>query len=489
VRLTILLALALLVPTWGTAADAKPNILIIIADDLSWHDVACFGGPTGALTPHLDGLAAQGMRLTRFYSPASVCSPTRQALLTGLYPVRSGAYPNHAVVRAGTRSLPFHLQALGYRTGCFGKTHFGPDASYPFDVMGGFLTRKERKKEKAGGGEDGGVEDEELDLGALKTFIADAASRNQPFCAYVAPHDPHSPWTTGDRAPYDAAKLVLPPYLVDTPLTRSDLVDYYAEVSHLDSTVGTVLSILEKSGLSGNTLVMFFSEQGSSMPHGKWTLYDPGIKVAAIARWPGHIAAGSTNPALVQYIDVLPTIVAAAGGDPAALDAGCPDADGRTGLDGRSYLAALAGKSTALRDVVFAEHTTRGIIKGSELYASRAVFDGRWKLIANLEPDAAFHNDTSDGALLRSWRQKGKEGDAFAAEQVARIAHRPALELYDLQADPWELTNVAARAENAAVIATLHARLDAWMKQQGDRGDQTEREAKEHQGSGKRAEK
>ncbi|HEX3134661.1 MAG TPA: sulfatase-like hydrolase/transferase, partial [Planctomycetota bacterium] len=158
----------------------------------------------------------------------------------------------------------------------------------------------------------------------------------------------------------------------------------------------------ERTGAASNTLVLFFSEQGSSVPHGKWTFYDPGIRVAAIARWPSHIAPGSTNPALTQYVDVLPTLVAAAGGDPTTIDPGCPDTDGHTAIDGRSFLAVLQGKTTTLRDLVFAEHTTRGIIKGSEAYASRAVCDGRWKLILNLHADSLFHNDISDNAILRS---------------------------------------------------------------------------------------
>lgn len=141
-----LLALMLtVIANLSYATDAKPNVLIIIADDLTWHDVACFGGPTNAHTPHLDVLAAQGMRLTRFYSPAAVCSPTRQALLTGLYPVRSGAYPNHTMVRAGTRSMPFYLNQIGYRTGRFSKTHFAPKASYPFDVETEFAEKGDKK--------------------------------------------------------------------------------------------------------------------------------------------------------------------------------------------------------------------------------------------------------------------------------------------------------------------------------------------------------
>lgn len=465
------------------AGESKPNVLIIIADDLAWHDVACFGGPTDARTPHLDALAAQGMRLTRFYSPAAVCSPTRQALLTGLYPVRSGAYPNHAMVRAGVRSLPHHLKALGYRTGCFGKTHFSPESSYPFDVRTGFGKKGDKKvggKNNADQPADGGgaQEDGEIDLKKLSAFME---NQEQPFCAYLAPHEPHSPWTVGDRSPYDAAKLTLAPHLVDTPETRAALVAYYAEVTHLDRTVGDVMAALERSGQAANTLVLFVSEQGSSVPHGKWTLYDPGIRVAAIARWPGKIAAGSTTAALVQYVDVLPTLIAAAGGDPTTIDPGCPDALGRTPIDGRSFLDVLLGKSTSHREVVFAQHTTNGITKGSKAYASRAVCDGRWKLIWNLHADEVFTNAISEGAMLKSWRAKGEAGDSFAAAQAARYGRRPEWELYDLQADPWELTNVAAQPEHAATITALRAQLDAWMQQQGDRGDQTEREAQQHQ--------
>lgn len=184
-------------------------------------------------------------------------------------------------------------------------------------------------------------------------------------------------------------------------------------------------------------------------------------------------------------MDVLPTLVESAGGDPAAIDPGCPDATGQIAIDGRSFLPVLQSRTVTLRDEVYAQHTTRGIIRGSEAYASRAVCDGRWKLIINLHADAVFHNDISDKQILRSWRAKGKDGDPFAAEQSARYSRRPATELYDLETDPWELTDLAAKMEYSMRLATLREKLDAWMKQQGDRGDATERDAKSHQGSGR----
>lgn len=462
------------------AADSKPNFVIFIADDLTWHDVACFGGPTSAKTPNLDRLASEGVKLTSFFSPASVCSPTRQALLTGMYPIRTGAYPNHSQVQKGTRSLPYYLKELGYKTACVGKQHFGPPASYPFDAN---IAMMGDQTVATGGGED--KEDGDLNVPGAEQFIQ--ANTNNPFCLYFATHEPHGPWTKGDPSAYDPAKVKLPPYLIDTPETRRGVAAYLAEVTYMDAQVGQVMATLERTGHTKDTLILFVSEQGSSVPQGKWTCYDPGIRVAAIARWPGKIKPGTENAALVQYVDVLPTLIAAAGGNTSKIDTGCPDAEGKRGFDGMSMLDVLLGKTSHLRDYVFAQHTTRGINKGSKAYGTRAVRDARWKLIVNLEPQEKFQNAISGGGVLRSWAKKGEEGDALARTLAERYITRPAVELYDLQNDPWELTNVADKKENAPTITRLRTQLDAWMKQQGDKGHQTEMEAFDHQGNrGKR---
>ncbi|MDQ3812357.1 MAG: sulfatase atsG, partial [Armatimonadota bacterium] len=135
------------------------------------------------------------------------------------------------------------------------------------------------------------------------------------------------------------------------------------------------------------------------------------------------------------------------------------------------------------RDFVFAEATSRGIIAGPEAHGIRAVADERWKYILNLNPNAVFTNMETNTPLFKSWIKKG-ETDAFAREQAWRYQHRPAVELYDLQNDPFELKNLAEQPDQKSNLTRLRAALDAWMKEQGDEGVKTEMEAREHQGSG-----
>ncbi len=470
---TLLLLGILLAPLAAAETQpAKPNIVIFIADDFCGYDVACFGGPTGARTPNLDRLAREGMKLTGCYNSSTVCAPTRQSLLTGMYPVRTGAYANHSAVRTGTNTLPNHLKALGYRTACIGKEHFAPRESYPFDL------REAAGAKKAGAtgkqGSDGEGDDGELNLKAFEAF---AVKDGAPFCAYLATHEPHGPHNKGDPSAHDPKTFVLPPYMPDTPETRRQLQGYYAEIDVMDQQVGEVMRILERTGQAANTLMIFVSEQGGGSPFSKFTLYNPGIHAAAIARWPGHIKACSSSPALMQYEDILPTILAAAGADPAQIDTGCPDANGGTRFDGRSALEVLLGKTDHLRDHVFGQNTMLGVNGITTPYASRMVCDGRWKLIVNYHSSSIFPHF----GLAKTWKTAGENGNAFAASQAARYAKRPETELYDLQSDPWELQSVAENDGNKDIVTKLRAQLDAWLKQQGDDPVKTESEAYQHQ--------
>lgn len=449
----------------AATATARPNFLLIVADDLTWRDLGCAGNPD-VQTPHIDRLAREGMSLRQMFTPAPTCSPLRHALYTGLFPIRSGAYPNHTRVYDGTASIFTHLKAIGYRVALQGKSHVGPPATFNYETLPGHVDNTP----------------------ALAEFIN--RDKSQPWFAVVASNDPHSPWTRGPNNLYDPARLKVPSYLHDNAVTRKDLAAYYAEVSQLDSQVGQALAALEKSGQADNTLVLFVSEQGSSIPYGgKWSLYDNGIRASAFARWPGKIAAGATTDALIQYVDVPPTFLELAGVDPTKIDTGCPDATGKRGFDGRSFLAVLRGQTNQLRDYVFAQHTTVGIIGFKEPYPMRAVRDSRYKFIRNLAPENTYWIAGIHGTpIFKSWEQDAVNDPALAA-RMKWLSHRPGEELYDLATDPDETRNLAADPSFVKIKTRLARELDAWITQQGDQGMATELAARARQGAGRNAAK
>ncbi len=418
----------------------RPNILLTIADDQSCIDVGCYGSREVS-TPNIDRLASQGMRFTRAFTATAMCAPMRQQMYTGIFPVRNGAYPNHSRIKPGIKTLPSFFRELGYRVGLAGKRHFGPEESYPFETVG-----------PRG----------ELDFDAIEEFVRRKDA--EPYCLLVCSRQPHGPYDKGDPSRHPPERLTVPPYWVDTPLTRDTLSRYYAEVDYLDGEVGRSMDIVAASGHEARTIFLYCSEQGCGFPFAKWTCYDLGLREAIVVRWPERIRPGAVSNAMVQGVDWLPTLLEAAGAAPP------PD------LDGRSCLAVLEGKTDEHHDVVFGVHTTRGIINGAECYPIRSIRDSRYKLILNLNHESEFRNVVmSDNRhdYWDTWVEKAAT-DPTAARIVERYKRRPAVEFYDIVADPFEQNNLAAVPEHQATIASLRRRLEAFMQQQGDRGNETE---------------
>lgn len=456
IRYLVLLLLGLvLVPAGraqqGAAAGARPpNILLFLADDLTYHDLGSYGN-TEVRTPHLDRLASEGLRFTRAFNSSPMCAPTRMSLYTGIHPVRNGAHPNHSRVYDHIRSMPHYLRPLGYRVALTGKRHEAPEDHFPFDFLGGVH-------------HDGG-RGVDLDLGRVHAFME--AHRDTPWMLVVASNQPHRPWNRGDAAAYDPDALTLPPYFVDTPETRQALARYYAEITYMDDQVGQVLRALEETGQAGHTLVLYLSEQGSNFPHAKWTAYDTGLRSAALVRWPGVVRPGTTSGAIIQYVDVLPTLIEVAGG--------VPDYDI---FDGRSFLPVLRGRRDEHHAYAFGVQTSRGIFDGPRAYGIRTVRSERYRLIWNLNWEEAFQNTVTERfAPYLSWVREAEAGDAFARRRVEAYRQRPQFELYDLVEDPYELNNLAEAPAYQSVFRTLQAALEAWMVQQGDAGVVTEQTA------------
>jgi N-sulfoglucosamine sulfohydrolase len=440
-KLPILLTL---LTTLLTHAGQKPNIVLIIADDCTFRDLGCYGGQ--AHTPHLDKLASEGMRFTRCFQSAPMCSPTRHNIFTGLYPVTSGAYPNHTRVAPGTPSIVQHLKPLGYRVAQSGKTHVSPSSVFAWEKI---------------------PDGRNPDFKKVAGFVEDVSQSDTPFCLLLCSNEPHTPWNLGDPSRYPVDQIKLPPYLLDTPETREGMSKYLAEITYFDDQVGQAVKIIADQELTENTLFLVLSEQGNSLPFAKWTCYDNGLQSGFIARWPGKIKAGSTNPAMVEYIDLLPTFIEVGGGTPPAS------------LQGKSLLPVFAGKERH-KEFVYGIMTTKGIINGSNHYGIRSIRSEKMKYIWNLTPDVEFRNVCMTAPEFVSWERRAKEGNEKALELVKRYKVRPPVELYDVVNDPLELVNLANDPNYQEVQADLDQRLKAWMKSCGDLGQETELRALEH---------
>ncbi|GIW97543.1 MAG: sulfatase atsG [Pirellulaceae bacterium] len=454
-----LISIAMLIGFSSAWCGELPNFVFMIADDCTYLDLEVYGGQ--AKTPHLSRLAEQGMVFTRCFQAAPMCSPTRHNIYTGIYPVKSGAWPNHTCVYPGTRSIAHYLQAAGYRVALSGKTHIAPRESFPFEYDDEFKTADIEAPSP---------------YPTLERLIVESKQAGTPFSIFACSIEPHTPYTKGDPSQYPPESLLLPPNWVDTPETRRAYSRYLAEITYFDSQCGRLLELLDKHGVADNTLVMVVSEQGSSFPFAKWTCYELGLASAMIVRWPGKVAAGARSDALVEYVDVAPTFLDAAGQP-------IPES-----MDGQSFLDVLLGRRTEHKKYTFGIQTTRGINNGSDLFAIRSCGTKRFRYIRNLNPDRVFTNavtktTVAGEGLWDSWLARARQGDAHAAAMVHRYQHRPPQELYDVANDPHCLNNLIDRPDYASLVDELSTALDAWMEAQGDRGVATEAMAHTRQAS------
>lgn len=281
-----------------------------------------------------------------------------------------------------------------------------------------------------------------------------------PRTGLVGTNWPHVPWPKHGIA----SEASLPPTLVDTKETREARSRYLAAVANADRDIGLIYHAAKKN-LGDEVLFAFSSDHGSQFPFGKWNCYDAGVRTPLLVVWPGKVKAGSTSDAMVSWIDMLPTLLEACGGKPSDK------------VSGRSFLPVLLGAKKAHRQRVFLTHSGDG--KMNE-YPIRAVRTEKWKYIRNLNPAREHHthvdmgNAGTDGrAYWDSWVTKARTDDT-ASTVVRRCIMRPAEELYDVIADPWELNNLAANPDHADTVQLLRSYLDVWMQANGDDGLTTE---------------
>ena len=433
--LIIIFARCIIAAASAAPESKRPNVLWIIAED-ACKDFGCYG-TEAARTPNIERFAAESRMYLHAFATAPVCSPSRSAFMTGLYQIRIGAQ-NHRSRRTaeykrapGVRLLTERLREAGYFTANVRKL---PDA----------LGFRGAGKTDWNFYEDGKAFDSDQ-WGDLKS--------HQPFYAQVNLHETHRVYYRAAKNPTDPAKVKLPPYLADDPIIREDWAAYLDEVAELDGKVGALLELLDREGLRENTAVFFFADHGREDFRGKYFAYEQGFETPLIARWPALLKPGSVSGDLVSLIDVHASTLELAGVSSA-------------GLDGIVFL----GPNARRREYVFG---ARDRIDDTPDRV-RTVRDARFKLIRNCQPERPYlqrmaYAEVTNPAYNRM-RQLFAEGKLNADHAKFMAPHRPPEELYDLQADPFELHNLAGDPAHRATLARLRSQLDAWIADTHDQG-------------------
>jgi N-sulfoglucosamine sulfohydrolase len=457
--LLIVVQAAALTESTQAAEAGRPNILLILSDDHSAPFLGCYGDKT-VQTPNLDRFAGEGMRLNRMFTVAPQCVPSRAGYLTGRSAVSArmtrfnSALPRDIVTLpellrseagyfTGVCRRSFHLDGpAGNRVGATGKRVYEEQGLMTFQDRVDFLDRNSPRDQTTP---------------KINEFF-DLAPADKPWFLWVNFNDPHHPWDKNAVQPaYDAAKIAVPAQLPDLPGVRSDMARYLGEIGRMDSEFAEVLDVITKRGRMENTLVVFAGDNGWAFPHGKGSLYDPGLNVPCLVRWPGRIPSGGVSDVLLSGEDVAPTCLEAAG-------VAQPNA-----MTGRSFLPLVTGSEYTPRKYVFAERGVHGSAtfnkqtKASGYDLSRCARSDHHKLIYNCTPWMEYV--PVDSAGDPGWK------DIVAAHQAGKLSPeidaayftqpRPIYELYDLQADPAELHNLAGDKSLASVEAELrHALIE-----------------------------
>jgi len=420
----------------ATRKSASPNFIIIIADDVGWNDLGAYGHPH-IQTPNLDEMAAEGLRFNNAFLTISSCSPSRCSIMTGRYPHATGAGELHQPLPADQVMFPALLKEAGYHTVCAGKWHLGDDAQTAFDAI-------------VGGGPSGC--DQWVDM-------LQKRPKEKPFFMWFAAHDAHRGWnaTTGTFAiakPHKEFDVVVPPFLPDTPEVRQDLMMYYDETTRLDGYVGDVLRELKKQGIEKDTFVLFLSDNGRPFPRCKTTIYDSGVKTPFIVRWPGSVASNMTTDSLVSSVDIAPTILALAG------------LENSPTFQGKSFAPILKDSNVSVRDYVFAEHNWHDYQAHERSVRSQnhLLIRNAFPKLSGSPPADAVRSPTFQAMLALHDAGKLNENQLGCF-----TTPRPAIELYDVEKDPYSLKNIADDPACATVRDKLLKELDAWVVRTNDR--------------------
>lgn len=498
------------------AADKKPNIVLLFADDLGRYASAYSqpGRPSVndiVSTPTFDRIAGEGVLATNAFVSAPSCSPSRAALISGRHFFRNGSHSQLHTPWHGDRAtdpwndvkgFALFLKEAGYHIGWSHKMHISEDRmggkQNNFRKAGGKVNQFSQTVSKAASGAaEGASAKTEIQKGKEKLYLECGENfrqflgkrePGQPFYYSFHPTNPHRKWTKGSGKKLwglDPDKLaeIMPPFLPDVPEVREDLADYLGEGMAFDRCCQEIIAELEKRGELDNTLLIISGDHGApGFPRGKTNCYDFGARVLFAARWPGVIKPKQVVTRPISLIDLAPTFLAAAGLEP------------EKGMNGQNLLPAFqSGDHSQLRGwALIGRETHVNSARGGLPYPTRALRTEDYLVIVNFAPDRTpmgdplkladpnppsneqIENNTRltygdvDAGPTKAWMVKHRDDPKFKKHWDLGFGPRPREEFYDLIGDPHQVNNLAS---NPAYDAIREALRDLLMKQLRDNDD------------------
>ena len=401
----------------------RPNIVIFLADDQSYFDHA-INGNQAVPTPVTEAFSKEALVFDRAYTGQAICAPSRSILYSGLYPIRNGCFINHTSVRPGVQTIAHYLKTLDYDVILAGKSHVNPRDQFPW------TEHMEPVRQS-------GMPRPAIPLEEMDRYIAQ--NKGKPFCMIVASEYPHGPYIR--ETPFSTQDIQLAPYLPGTVSNLNRATQYYASIRQKEREFASVLELIDEHGIRENTLVVYADDHGADM--GKFTVSERGLRVAFMARWPGKVASGRTD-ALTSFVDFVPTAVELAGGTPPA------------DLDGKSLIPILTGRASKNHDYVYGVSHNQGIQRRS-VFPQRSISDGQYRYIFSFNSIDRLERDRAAGKAINYFVERGAKEHNAKEEQ-----------LYDINADPYELKDLSGDPKYAHVKGRLRSQLFAWMESQND---------------------
>jgi uncharacterized sulfatase len=424
------------------AAPDRPNILWITCEDIS-PNLGCYGDHY-ARTPVLDALAAEGVRYMNAYGITGVCAPNRSCLITGVYPSTLGSHGMRSTTRLpdSIKCFPEYLQAAGYYCTNNAKTDYN------------FAVPKTAWNESSGKAHWRNRETDQPFFSVFNFTVCHESQIRVPEAKYRQ----NTARLTPDQR-HDPAKVAIPPFHPDTPESRKDWVRYHDNITAMDYQAGDVLAQLEEDGLAGNTIVFYFSDHGAGMPGVKKWVWEMGLKVPFIVRFPEKYKdwapgiAGGTTDRLVSFVDFPPTVLSLAG------------VEIPKHMQGSAFLGPAAAEPRqrvhAIRDRMAERFDMVRVVRDKQFQYHRNFYPHL--------PWSQFTSYTEEMPTMQVWRRLHEEG-RLNPVQDRYFQTKPVEELYDIAADPFATNNLAGDPKYAAVLVRMRRQCRRWMIETGDMG-------------------